>query len=188
MNKYWIPGPITNYGTTDAGFRGEVRVVLASDHEARLDELQQVIDDRDKALGFEILSPETQAAFRASVQEIDGINLRRVKELEERLAEADAANGELRFLLNEASAGDADIQLMFEERDELRKRLADTQAGAELLSRQSNDYEARLAEAERVIAEYATHSQGCPVIFDDSLCTCGLTKARAAVSADGSTT
>jgi hypothetical protein len=45
MKKYWIPGPITNYGTTDAGFRGEVRVVLASDHEARLAEVEQ---DRDK--------------------------------------------------------------------------------------------------------------------------------------------
>lgn len=180
MNKYWIPGPITNYGTTDAGFRGEVRVVLASDHEARLDELQQVIDDRDKALGFEILSPETQAAFRASVQEIDGINLRRVKELEARLAEADAANGELRFLLNEASAGNADIQLMFEERDELRKRLAEAvtlleaidNADAITIDRDFPAADVAIAEAlwdsiHRITTEYAE---------------------RATVSADGSTT
>ena len=44
---------------------------------SRTDRLQQAIDDRDKAAGFESLSPETRAAFRASVQEIDAINLRR---------------------------------------------------------------------------------------------------------------
>ena len=33
MNKYWIPGPITNYGTTVAGFKGEVRVVEAAEFE-----------------------------------------------------------------------------------------------------------------------------------------------------------
>lgn len=45
MNRYWIPGPITVYGTTERGFSGEVQVVLAADAER----LQAVIDARDKA-------------------------------------------------------------------------------------------------------------------------------------------
>jgi hypothetical protein len=62
------------------------------EYERRIEELQDAIDSRDKAAGFEevpALSPEAQQVFRAAVQEIDGVNLRRVKELEARLAEAE---------------------------------------------------------------------------------------------------
>lgn len=80
MNRYWIPGPITVYGTTERGFYGEVQVVLAADAER----LQAVIDARDKAAGFDevpALSPEARQAFRAAVQEVDGINLRSIDTL-----------------------------------------------------------------------------------------------------------
>ena len=61
------------------------------EYERRIEELQDAIDSRDKAAGFEdvpALSPEAQQVFRAAVLEIDGVNLRRVEELEARLAEA----------------------------------------------------------------------------------------------------
>lgn len=42
VKRYWIPGPLTNYGTTATGFHGEVLVVAASDYDERERDLRDL--------------------------------------------------------------------------------------------------------------------------------------------------
>ena len=40
---YWIQGPLTNYGTTEKGFNGEVRVVSEADFNIAVRLLQKIM-------------------------------------------------------------------------------------------------------------------------------------------------
>lgn len=156
--------------------------------ERRIQELQKTVNSRDKTLGFEevpALSPEAQRAFRAAVQEIDGVNLRRVKELEAKLAEAGAllADAQVAYVARGMELRDAEARLAEEvknkkefERDWLaacdelcntRSRLAEAEARREadfevyhqvymvLLNAGTDKYLGALEQAQALVARLA---------------------------------
>lgn len=76
--RYWIPGPLTNYGTTANGFAGEVLVVAAVDY----GELER--DLRDATIEADRVHKEHAEmidSYEAKLEEYE----RRIEELTEAL-------------------------------------------------------------------------------------------------------
>lgn len=128
MNKYWIPGPITNYGTTEAGFHGEVRVVLASEFDryahANREQAKEIQDLRliRDSLGDELEAVKAECADLIAGKEYQAMQ-RTLGEVNARLA-----------VLQEAF-------------DDMHKAMLREFARAE-------SAEARLAEAERQLKQH----------------------------------
>ena len=120
MNKYWIPGPITNYGTTVTGFQGELRVVLAADYDA----LRERLADKEVAWQAE---REINCKGLASLVSLTEEN----RVLRERLAEAERDAGRLREAARAVVNADCrfrnddgDARSTAEERFDAMKKLA----------------------------------------------------------------
>lgn len=130
---YWIPGPLANYGTTENGFKGEVRVVSVADF--------QLVTHANEVQAQEIHS------LRADIVDL----IAEVARLQ-RLIQMASDTGDLyerKLDAHETAIGS------------LRSRLAEAERNGDTLWRENEVCKARLDEAVALIkAQTTTHYPG----------------------------